>query len=749
MAEADQEKSPTRVVKSSRGQNLMSEVYTGTAEKTIQESAHHAASLLKPYNPDDLWQKAGNYDIYEDMVNDDQVSVCLRLKKDLVINNGWDIVPGDEGQDEIVQDLEAGLGEDPTTPLDEQLEEVLTAYDFGLSLSEKLFKLRNDGSLTFNQLKTRHPDTWIVHTDKRGNIEKYVQVGNTGSDLKINPKSLIHYVVNRRFQNPYGTSDLRSAYAAWFAKRQVIRYYAIYLEKAASPIPIARYDMNAPDDAVDDLHNAIKKFQTKTCLAIPKEVEIEFLEAKTNGEAYEKAINIFNMFIGRALFVPDLIGLQGRETTGGAQSLGREQIDIFLRHIQRRRVALENIVNHHIIKPLIMFNYGDIENPPKFRLRPVREDTAMEAAKLWVEASKGRVYKPNDEEVNHFRKIIKFPEGEVERAKEPQPPMGGDPNIPNGDNKPLNKEAKPEPGAAKPEDEPKKDSFSLAVVEQFKAPDGEFYKRTDFRTIEASLDNSEASLMRAARPLIDAIFEDLYDQLERKKILEKRDVARLDTLKLKNLKSMKQVLKMHFRLLHNQSKEIAAGELLKQSFATPLPSEEFLQVLDDETFQYIGDWSYNVTRGARTAMQEAVRDGLPLSSVIDLLDSKGKRDSLVSLERYSRTKHTEVMNRGRQEFFESTGIVAGYQYSAIMDSRTTVICAGLHGKTFVKGTEPVPPMHFNCRSTIIPITIFEDFEADTKVGGQVLTSGNRPVRVPHRSIQEHIDKEKGKGFSAR
>ena len=216
-------------------------------------------------------------------------------------------------------------------------------------------------------------------------------------NIEIEPKSLIHFVNNRKFQNPYGRSDLRAAYNAWFIKRQIVRYYAIYLEKAASPTPIAKYDKNAPKQAVDDIYAAIKSFQAKTAMAIPKDIEIDFLEAKTNGEAYVKGINIFNMFIGRALMIPDLIGFQGAETAGGAYALGQEQIKIMVKHVQRRRATVERIVNQQIIRPMVYWNHGEVEKCPEFKLRHIRDEDLVELAKLWGEIAKGKLYKPSEE----------------------------------------------------------------------------------------------------------------------------------------------------------------------------------------------------------------------------------------------------------------------------------------------------------------------------------------------------------------
>jgi len=38
-----------------------------------------------------------------------------------------------------------------------------------------------------------------------------------------------------------------------------------------------------------------------------------------------------------------------------------------------------------------------------------------------------------------------------------------------------------------------------------------------------------------------------------------------------------------------------------------------------------------------------------------------------------------------------------------LDSRTSAICRSLDGKEFKYGDGPLPPVHFNCRSTTIPI----------------------------------------------
>lgn len=705
-------------------QNLIAELYTGSSEKTFFRSPMVPDSFRPPYNPDKIWQKTGNYETYEEMLLDDQVSVCSALKKDLILGSGFTIVSGDEGQEEIVEDIETALNEDCDIPFMESLQEILSGNDFGFSLTEKTFKLK-ESKLRLKYLKTRHPNSWLIYQDNKGNIEKYVQ--NTVDGFKdIEEKSLIHFVNNRKFQNPYGTSDLRAAYKAWFAKNQVVKYYAMYLENATGAKPVAKYDKNAPADAVLKIYNTIKNLQAKTAMVIPKEIEVEFLEAKTNGEAYSKAINIFNMFIGRSLFIPDLLGLSGSETTGGSFSLGKEQINIFFMHILRRRAQLEKLINYHIIQPLVQYNFGNIEKYPKIKFNPLDDGQAVELAKTWLEAVKSKVYKPTEEEINYFRSLVKFPEGDVEFI-EPQPVIN--PLDPNAMDK-MNPGKKVQKEKEMEDQKDEKKSFKI-----FDFPSGDYHKKVNFKAIETKLNDYDHSISNQVQPIIKKIFADLYDQIERKKIVSGQNVNRIDTIKLKYLKELKQVLKGSFMELYKDAQSQASSELFKANFRTPITSEQFLEVLEKETFQYVGDWEYTISKKVRAELIAAIKDGKSLSVVLDLLDDDGKALAMSSIERFARTKHTEVLNKGRVAFFEDSGVVSGYQYSAVLDDKTSEICRGLHGKKFKAGDEPIPPMHFNCRSVLIPITKFEEFEPSETVG--------------KRPIDEFIDDNVGEGFAVK
>jgi len=660
--------------------------------KTSWYSAVDPKTSYAPYNPDDIYQKRGDYSIYEDMMKDDQVSVAMQIKKDLVIGSGWEIQCENDDQQEMKNDIEVALKEDCESSFDDILHEIISGYEFGFSISEKQFKKRNNGSLTLKNIRTRDPVSWLFHQDEFGNIVRYEQQGTSSNFRDVDKNALMHFINNPRFGNPYGTSDLRAAYTAFFIKTQIVRFYAVYLEKAASPTPIGKYDKKlAEEQDISKLFNTLKKLQTSSAMVIPKELEVEFLEAKTTGEAFIKGIGLFNMFIGRALFVPDLLGFQGNETSGGSHALGKEQIKIFIKHIVRRRNSLENVINNHIIKPIVNWNYGKVDNYPKFKLKQIDEDIAERNAKLWIEAIKGNAFKPSLEDINQFKEIINFPESKIEDMQ----------------TDPIDQAAQ-------------KASFS-------------FDSKEDYSDVEKMLNDGEKSTISKAQPFMKHMINGLVASIDDLKVNSVDQMDKINKLGFKKSEKTKlaKILKDEFLKTNAKARELAAKEIKKENFAID-PEDEFLAILERENLSFIGDWEYNVTKQARVAIIAAIKDGVPISSVIDLVSNNLDKNTEVALERYVRTKHTEVMNKARKSYFDSTGFVGGYQFSAVLDGRTSLICQSLHGKVFKKGTEPTPPLHFACRSLLIPLTIYEEIKPDEKIGDD--------------DIQDFIRNNKGLGF---
>lgn len=103
---------------------------------------------------------------------------------------------------------------------------------------------------------------------------------------------------------------------------------------------------------------------------------------------------------------------------------------------------------------------------------------------------------------------------------------------------------------------------------------------------------------------------------------------------------------------------------------------------------------------------ESIQD---IKSAINGTSTSGYKDGLAAKARndfstITRTQATAVETQAKQEAYKAVGS-DGYVYNSIVDSRTSSVCRTLHGRKYLwkgVGRKPMPPMHYNCRSSIVP-----------------------------------------------
>jgi len=74
-----------------------------------------------------------------------------------------------------------------------------------------------------------------------------------------------------------------------------------------------------------------------------------------------------------------------------------------------------------------------------------------------------------------------------------------------------------------------------------------------------------------------------------------------------------------------------------------------------------------------------------------------------------RTSINQVANAANQQVYEANqDITKKYRYVATLDTLTSSICRALDGQEFPYGKGPMPPQHFNCRSTTVPVIDYDE-----------------------------------------
>lgn len=678
-----------------------------TFEISDYKSPYWQASQFAPYNPDLLYQKKGNLDIYDEMRDDDQVKSVLLLKKFMCLNSGYDFVIEGESkfyspeQVELIKKfLTSCFNEDIESSFEESLYEILSALDYGYSVTEKIFKL-DKGQWKIKYLKTRYPNTFEFRTDDKGNLgEKgLVQHTQTRGNQCLPEDKFIIFTYQAEFGNIYGTPDLRAAYKPWWAKNFIIKCWNIYLERFGMPTIIAKYDSNSATETDQaNLATILKNVQAKTSMVLPDSLQVELLQSTKTGEAdYGSAIDRYNMQIARSLLVPDLMGMGGAETGGGSYSLGEKQFEMFLMILKRIRSTLERKINLELVKPLMDLNFGARKGyPVKFKFNDINDDLKYKNLTAWKDVVQGAKLKPTDEEVNWARRIVGAPEGEVKFQESPKPLFSKDQPF-----KSFAQDVK----------------VRKQVMAEFKIKDPVAVKTK----IESILKNSINELSKQIR----VIGEGLIETVTKGKIIENNRVDKIKDLTLKYTGPLRMTAKDTLKDMFIYGTKQAQSDLgrvpeeyqAKVKTFSDLDQDAILEEVIGQMSVFISDSiTDDILKKAKAVLSDGIKAGYSLQKVTgqlrQILEPYDTRFDAPLLNTIVRTNYMNIYNQSKMAFykpFQENGFIQAYQYSAIMDDRVSDFCEEMNGLIFRAGEvgDIEPPNHFNCRSTLIPITIDE------------------------------------------
>ena len=654
-------------------------------------SPYYAKSQIAPYNPDDLVTKKGSLEVYEKMLYDDQVKAVLTMKKHAVLSSGWEVSGDDEKKVEFLKNNFERID------IESRLFEILSALEYGFSVSELVYE-KSGNEILLKTIKTRAPHSFRFITDSFGNLKQLVQFTNEG-EINLPPDKFVIYSYNPQFGDLYGNSDLRAAYRSWFSKDIIIRFWNIYLERFGMPTAVGRYDTAISPAQKDDLKTILKNIQAKTSITLPKSIEVELLEARRQGNAgYMEAIQQHNKMIARAVLVPDLLGYS--ETKGGSYALGEKQFDVFLWILEKLRRDLErNVIFTQITRRLIDLNFPDKQNYPMFKFTPLTQENKQELFKIWLEAVKDGAVTPTSEDEEFLRRGLNFPE------KQP---------------------------AQKNQVEARKYTARKPNI---------YEKKVNFTEIKNTLDEQEHKMMIKAGSIIQKAGQDLIDRIFKQKIIENKDLRAIEDLTLRYMNEFRVLWRDELPKIFKIGERHAKAEVLGKHYQTQttvgnLEPKKALEYFERQSFRITGTEKERILRGVKDILYTGLKTGKTNAQVRFELEEffaqytviqkvrVGNRTTTAAVDtipgRLStivRTNYTDAYNQGRLAGFQDPDVkdlVAAYEYSAVLDDRTTPYCQTMDGKIFKANdsewSHRVPPAHFNCRSLLVPILNDEDFK---------------------------------------
>ena len=701
---------------------------------------------LFPFNPDELVGKKG-LEIFDKMRRDDQVHSALSIKKLGVLAPGWGIIAPDNGGDAPDMDgridfissaLRAiGQGSETTgSTFEYDLQEIMTALEYGYSLTEKIYRVIPDGpfagKIGIKALKTRKPHSFDFRTDDHGNLLPDGIRQSTLSGAKDFPTGkFVIYTYNPEFDNPYGRSDLVNVYREWFSKDTIHKFWTISLERFGEPLADVEFDHKVGPEDQDEIEKVLKNLSSRNYFLHPEGVTLNLREPALRGvSAYREAITAWNLGIARGILIPKHIGLtEGGEVGTLAQAKENMRVFMIVLRALRQDIAVR-VVQRQIVRPLMRLNFDPPEPEPVFQFNPITDEEAMELAASYIEAAeKGIVGTTRDDEA-HLRRLWQFPGRPEEDEK-----AGGGESGAEGPNKP-----KDIPGA---EEEPVEYDRDLAAAflradhidasggkhthaegpfDIMRPPDGEAETRFGFRAAASELNGIGEAAQDALVSELTAIKESTKAAIGRlyKPFPKPGDARRFSIPSAAVGRLRREIEKFTlsgFEAGRAQARRVVQKGKRRMANPTLLTPEAALRVFKERAFWVTGVLSDDLTNDVKGAINNALLTGATQAEteeqIARLFEKYARTPELAAsvtgeameasrIETVVRTNLMTAYNQGAlSEYREAAkdGLVEAVRFSAVLDARTTEICRSLDGKVLPIGHPQIgsitPPLHFN------------------------------------------------------
>jgi len=722
-----------------------------------EPSVIYSLSDFEKYNPDDLIGRKG-YGIYKKMMIDEQVKAVVKFKRDAVTSRDYMFqLDGEKyGLSEEETERRIKLSYEYIEQLQgswmDALNGIMSGIYNGFSMSEIMFVQIEFSKLTWwglKKIKLKPFDTFFFNVDDYGNVVKTIQKIN-GKEQEVDLNKFITYVVNPDNDEHYGGSELREAYRAWFSKDVIIKFRNIWLERHAGGF---RYIQAKEGKTITvgsteyiNMQNALNTIQTATGMIVPNSVEVKG-EYPNNNVAYKEAIDDYDTAIARALLVPNLLGVSP-QGTNGSMAQSTNQLEAFLWTLKSDAIRLEETLNEQLFRQLGAVNFGDA-GWPRFKFKPVSGSKKIELITTWKELVGAKAVQATDTDEAHLRELLDFPKPGEAINVGTNPIQSDDnptssPNSSESDN--LDDDSK-NPKDKDPLDDEEEMAVDSTIVGKGLVTVSAFssaVRRVDFAVIAKTSESVTDEYTNKTAKMMDEIIADLIFKAKQGGSLSEDVSKNIRLLKVdgklkRKLNSVQtSMLKegfvtgtKHASLEIDKSKETAFSRTVDYSRIDLIAEDYFkttaFKITGDLTDEAVSIIEQQILAGARydKTWFEVEQDIYRTFATKGMISIEQAKDALgealgvanpdARVRTIVRTSTFDAINNARYSYFTDTalgGFVVAFEYSAILDSRTTQICRhlddedrGNHSKEwYASNSKYKPPNHFNCRSLLIAVT---------------------------------------------
>ena len=309
------------------------------------------------------YQGAHNYELYEDLLQDDRVYSTFAQRRSAVVAREWAVEPGgtmrrDKLAAEHIKEVLHHVRWDTVTDM------MLYGVFYGYSVAEMMWT-RDGRYVAVDRIKVRNRRRFVFDEEFRPMLLTTDQAWGG----RLPERKFWHFATGAdNDDEPYGRGLGYYLYwPVWFKKNHM-RFWVTFNEKYATPTPVGKYPRGASPGERQRLMSAVRALQTDTGIAIPESMIIELIEAKRSGGG-----DSYNTFYERMQETISTIVVSQTMTTTDGSSLAQAKVHMEVRGevVESDADLVDDSFNRGPVKWLTEWNYPGAATP---RVRRIMEN---------------------------------------------------------------------------------------------------------------------------------------------------------------------------------------------------------------------------------------------------------------------------------------------------------------------------------------------------------------------------------------
>lgn len=391
----------------------MREVATTRDGRDITRGYVSPFELLQPQDSVLRARGNGNYEIYREVLRDDQVKATFEQRRLAIVSREWEVVPGGDKR------LDKKAAESLTQQLkaikwDAVTDKMLYGVFYGHAVGELLYA-RDGAEVVLDQVRVR--DRRRFGYDGDGNL-RLLTMNNPNPGELLAPRKFWHFATGADHDDePYGLGLAHWLYWPVFFKRGGTKFWLIFLEKFGQPTAKGEYPSNASPEEKSRLLAALEAISTDTGVIIPQGMAIELIEAARSGTAdYTALYDRMNAAIAKVT-----LGQTLTTDAAGGQYKADVQMDVRQDIVKADADLVCESFNRTVARWLTDWNYPGAAYPRVWRRIEDEPDLKPQAERDEIITRMG--FKPSLKYINDTYG------GDWKESAVPALPALGDPNA--------------------------------------------------------------------------------------------------------------------------------------------------------------------------------------------------------------------------------------------------------------------------------------------------------------------------------